>query len=275
MGRILVVDTVGDQRQAIEAALAGAGWEVAALEDPLQCCQVAADAVVVAADAPGLARVEQGVARFRETSNAPVVLVIDLDRSGWDRTFGAAAGLGVDAVLDKPASPQALVHRLEALLSAREQARQLGAQPDMAAILGRAIADEEASEAFYRQAAERVSSPETRDTLQALAADEREHKRLLEEFRQGRRPLPASPAEAGSLVEAFGAPAFGPAMSPADSLLLAANKERLAMGMYENWAALYPAGPERDLLLRLAGIERQHLARVEAMFTNAAFPEVW
>jgi len=64
-------------------------------------------------------------------------------------------------------------------------------------------------------------------------------------------------------------------MSPADAFLLAAKKERLAMQMYRNWAALYAAGPERDLLLRLAEMERQHQAHVEAMFSDAAFPEVW
>jgi rubrerythrin len=47
------------------------------------------------------------------------------------------------------------------------------------------------------------------------------------------------------------------------------------MEFYENWAALYPQGRERELLLQLAEVERRHKAHVEAMFTNAAFPEVW
>jgi rubrerythrin len=275
MGKILVVDTVGDQREAIEGALAEAGWEVVTLQDPGECCQVAADAVVVAADAAGLARVQQEMARFRESSDAPVILVIDLDRSGWDRTFGAAGGLNVDAVLDKPLSPQALLSRLEGLLSAREEIRQLAMQPDMAAILDRAIANEEESEAFYRQAAGQVSSPETRDALQALAEEEGEHRRLLGEFREGRRPLPEGSPQVGSLVESFGAPPFSATMSPADAFLLAANKERLAVQRYDGWAALYQEGSERELLRRLAEMERQHLARVEAMFSNAAFPEAW
>ena len=64
-------------------------------------------------------------------------------------------------------------------------------------------------------------------------------------------------------------------MSPADAFLLAANKEKLAVEMYENWAKLYPEGAERELLLQLAEVERAHKAKVEAMFTNAAFPEAW
>ena len=36
-----------------------------------------------------------------------------------------------------------------------------------------------------------------------------------------------------------------------------------------------PLLAERDLLKRLAEVERRHKAWVEAMFTNAAFPESW
>ena len=76
-------------------------------------------------------------------------------------------------------------------------------------------------------------------------------------------------------MEAFGAPQFGAELSPADAFLLAANKERLAVEFYENWAKLYPEGEERRLLLHLADVERGHKVRVEAMFANAAFPESW
>jgi len=98
---------------------------------------------------------------------------------------------------------------------------------------------------------------------------------VLEEFRDGRRPLPSASPKTASLAETFGTPEFSVDMSPADAFLLAANKERLAMQMYQSWAALYDEGPERELLLRLADVERQHLAHVEAMFSDAAFPEVW
>jgi len=275
MAAIMVVDTVGDSRQAIEAALRGAGWEVTLLDDPMECCIGPADAVVVAADAAGLARLQQAAALLREQSDTPVILITDLDRSGWDRTFGASGGLNVDALLDTPVNGHALVARLRGIFAARENARQLAATPDMQALLARAIANEEASEAFYRQAAARAATPETRDALQTLMEDERAHRRALEEFREGRRALPSGSPKTGSVVEAFGAPEFSTDMSPADAFLLAAKKERLAMQMYRNWAALYAAGPERDLLLQLAEMERQHQAHVEAMFSDAAFPEVW
>jgi rubrerythrin len=145
----------------------------------------------------------------------------------------------------------------------------------MSAILDRAVANEEAAAAFYRQAAESVSDPRTKEALEGLMRDEVEHKQLIEEFKTGARPLPEGVTSAGSLVEAFGTPDFSTDLSPADAFLLAARKEKLAVEFYESWAKLYPAGEERDLLLGLAEIERRHKARVEAMFSNAAFPEAW
>ena len=146
---------------------------------------------------------------------------------------------------------------------------------EMTTIVARAIANEESSAAFYRQAAGRVSDLVTREALEGLMRDEIDHKRILEEFRSGARPLPAGNTSGGSLVESLGSPDFTTEMSPADAFLLAARKEKLAVEFYENWAKLYADGPERELLLKLAEVERRHKAKVEDLFTNAAFPEAW
>jgi rubrerythrin len=204
-----------------------------------------------------------------------VILVVDLDRSGWDRTFASPESLNVDALFDRPVDGPAIVRRLAGILAAREDARRLAAAPEFSSILDRAIVNEEAAAAFYRDAARRISNPETRQVLDTLVRDEQEHKQLLEEFRSGARPLPDATPQTATLVEAFGAPQFDAELSPADALLLAANKERLAVEFYENWAKLYPDGAQRQLLLHLADVERGHKARVEAMFADAAFPESW
>jgi rubrerythrin len=274
MSRIVVIDTVGDSVPVLKPALEEAGFTVA-VETALECCPTAADAIVLATDAAGLAQALPQVQAIREASGTPVLLVADLDLSGWDRTFSAPEALSADALLDRPVDPRALLHRLQGILAAREEAQAAVDAPGMEAILDRAVANEEAAAAFYRRAAETSSVPETRDALEGLMRDEEEHRRLLEEFRSGARALPTGTTSGGCLVEALGAPAFSAELAPADAFLLAAQKERLAVEFYENWAALYPEGPERDLLLQLAEVERRHRARVEAMFSNAAFPEVW
>jgi rubrerythrin len=275
MSRILVVDTLGDVGRSLERALGEAGWEVLVTDDPAVCGNTPADAIVWAADAAGLARARVHVETLRGASGTPVILVTNLDRSGWDRTFSSPEALNVDALFDRPVDARALVQRLTGILAARQDAQKLAVAPEMSAILDQAVASEEAAAAFYRRAAERVSHAETREALESLMRDEQEHKRLLEEFRRGARPLPQATAQTATLVESFGAPQFAADMSPADAFLLAANKERLAVEFYENWAKLYPEGEERQLLLHLAGVERGHKTRVEALFANAAFPESW
>jgi rubrerythrin len=259
----------------LKRALGEAGWEVVVAEDAAACHTTAADAIVLATDTAGLARAQAHLAAARERSATPVILVVDLDRSGWDRTLGSPESLNVDALFDRPVDARALVKRLAGIMAAREEIRASVTAPEMSSILDRAIANEEAAAAFYRRAAQRVSDPGTRKVLEELMHDEEGHKRIVEEFRSGARPLPAGTTQTATLLEAFGTPQFGTAISAADAFLLAANKERLAMEFYANWAKLYPEGAERQLLLQLSEVERAHKARVEAMFTNAAFPESW
>lgn len=275
MSKVLVIDTLGDSHKALEDALGVAGWAVATTESAAEAYRVSADAVVLATNVAGLGQTLKDVQAACKAAGTPLLLVADLDRSGWEQTFGAAEALEVDAFFDKPLAAAALVKRLQGIRAARREAKVDGAAPEMSTIIARAIANEEAAASFYRRAAGKVADVPTRDALEGLMRDEQDHKRLIEEFRTGQRPLPKNVAPGGSLVECFGAPDFDSDMSPADSFLLAAKKEKLAVEFYEKWADLYSQGPERDLLLNLAEIERNHKAKVEAMFACAAFPESW
>ena len=275
MNKVLVIDTLGDSHKALEDELGAAGWEVATTENATQARTASVDAVILATNVAGLGQTLREVQAACKATGAPLVLVADLDRSGWEQTFGAAEALEVDAFFDKPVAAEALVNRLEGIRAARREANAGGPAPEMSTIIARAIANEEEAAAFYRRVAWKVSDATTRDTLEELMRDEQQHKRIIEEFRSGQRPLPKNIAPGGSLLECFGAPDFNPNMSPADSFLLAAKKEKLAVEFYERWADLYSQGPEREILLHLVEIERNHKAKVEAMFACAAFPESW
>ena len=275
MNKVLVIDTLDDSHQAIEDAMGAAGWETATAATAAEAGAALADAVILATNVAGLGQTLKEVQAVCRTTGTPLVLVVDLQHSGWEQTFGAAEALEVDAFFQQPVATAALVNRLQGIRDARLEANVEGPTPEMSTIIVRAIGNEEAAAAFYRRAAEKVADVPTRDALEGLMRDEQEHKRLLEEFKSGERPLPKNIAPGGSLVECFGAPDFEPDMLPADSFLLAAQKEKLAVEFYERWADLYSEGPERDLLLHLAEIERNHKAKVEAMFACAAFPERW
>jgi len=276
MTTIAVIDPDGQVFNRLAPALGEKGWQVQQAPDAASAAS--ADAVVVAAQpgqpAEALATVME-VRRTAALAGTPVVLVAELNRTGWDRTFDSEEAFQVDAMLDAPVDPGALVRRLDGILEARRSVEPLKHHPDFALIVARAIANEEAAEDFYNKAAARVCDDSTRSALEGLAADEREHKQILLDFKGGSRSLPSGPLTTTSLVETFGTPDLTEELGPADAFLLAARKEKLAVEFYEHWAGLYAEGPERELLLGLAEVERRHKARVEEMFCNAAFPESW
>jgi rubrerythrin len=277
MPKILIIDPTGHTTAALAQALEVAMFQVQTLADPAQARTAAADAdaIVLAADTGELASALPQTIALRGDRKTPVLLATDLDTAQWDDTFGVPEAFDVDALFGLPLDTDALVRRIEMILEARLSVSPHAPLPGMEAILERAIANEEAAEAFYRKAAAAVRDRETREALEQLADEEKDHKRLLVEFQSGGRPLPASPTVPPSLVDTLGCPNFTAELKPPDAFLLAACKERLAVRFYEDWARLYPPGDERDLLEGLAAVERRHQEHVEGMFTNASFPESW
>ena len=282
--KVLIVDASGGVPSSLLEACKAEHWQAQVVAEPpkRRKAQVrtahragGVDAIILMAQAGKLSPALPATLDFARGQGAPLLLATDLDRSGWDRTFNSPEALEVDALFDLPIEPEAVVRRLKRILDARAHTRSGSLPPGGGAIVDRAIANEEAAAAFYSRAAKSVLRSDTKESLEALARDEKEHKRLLLEFRKGRRPLPSTPAETSGVLEQMGAADVTADMGPADAFLLAARKEKLSIDFYESWASLYPAGPERDLLKQLAEVERRHKASVEAMFTNAAFPERW
>ncbi len=277
MPKVLIIDPTGRLATELAQALVGAGFQVQTLSDPADAKEAAAtaDAIVLAAGTGALASALPGTTALRGNRKTPILLATDLATSHWDETFGMPEALDVDALFGLPIDTAAMVRRIETILEARASVGPRVPAPGMKAILERAIANEEAAEAFYRRAAASVRDPKTKEIINHLADEEKEHKGLLEEFRSGSRALPSSPSVPPSLVDSLGCPNFSDDLKPPDAFLLAACKERLAVRFYEDWAGLYPPGPERDLLEGLADVERRHQEHVEGMFTNASFPESW
>jgi rubrerythrin len=277
MPTILIIDATGGRAAPLAAALSAASLNVETFSDATAATKAAAsaDVIVLVAATGALATALPATIALRSSRKTPILLATDLDTSHWDETFGTPEALDVDALFGLPIDTAACVRRIEKIIEARASISPHGSAPDMKSIVERAIANEESAEEFYLRAAAAARDPETAEILRELAEEEREHKHLLMEFRSGSRPLPPTPAAPPSLVDSLGCPNFSPDLKPPDAFLLAACKERLAVRFYEDWAKLYPPGPERDLLDGLAGVERRHQEHVEGMFTNASFPEAW
>jgi rubrerythrin len=77
------------------------------------------------------------------------------------------------------------------------------------------------------------------------------------------------------VADALPAPALKVGMKPIEGLVIAIKKELEAMQMYSQLAKLAKDNETQLLFSQLANMERGHKARLEDIYTNMAFPEVW
>jgi len=146
---------------------------------------------------------------------------------------------------------------------------------ELEAIIKSAIAQEELSHGFYKRLAGLVSHPETKDTLEFLAKEELEHKAFLQSCFSPHGCTLAGEAQNVHLAEMLQAPAMSGDLSPKEALVIAAKREEGAYHFYHALAALQPPGEVQAFLNKMAKVELQHKEKVEYLYDNAAFPEVW
>jgi len=132
-------------------------------------------------------------------------------------------------------------------------------------ILEFAVAREVAANRFYRDLAEKVKSPAMRELLAEFAKEELQHKEKLE-LEMMKEGIVVAPVE--KLAGLKGSDYIVDAGSAADMdykvlLALAIKKEKLAVRLYVDLAALVDDAESREMLLSLAEEEAGHKARFE------------
>jgi rubrerythrin len=148
-------------------------------------------------------------------------------------------------------------------------------ETELLAIINNAIAQEELSHEFYQRMAKLVSHKETKETFEYLAKDELEHKAFLQScFTAEGCKLVGSPQNV-HLAEMLKAPAFTEDLSPKEALVIAMKREEGSYKFYQGLAALQPPGEIRAFLEKMAQMELGHKEKVEYIYDNVAFPEVW
>jgi rubrerythrin len=142
-------------------------------------------------------------------------------------------------------------------------------------IIEQAMRQEELSHEFYLRLAKLVTHQETRKTLEWLAKDELEHKAFLESCLTPSGCALAGKAEDTHLAEVMKAPAITAEMSPKEALIVAMKREEGSYHFYQRLAGLQPPGEAKAFLEKMAKMELGHKEKVEFLYANAAFPEVW
>lgn len=144
-------------------------------------------------------------------------------------------------------------------------------------ILKMAVGNEVEAYEFYRDAAAKMKDPAMKKTFMELADEESGHKVLLEGYLSNEmKDMKFSDEKDYKVAETVEAPqTLSTDMAFKDAIALAMKKEQEAMEMYQQFADASEGAKQKETFLELAKMEKGHKVRLEDIYTNIAFVEIW
>ena len=143
-------------------------------------------------------------------------------------------------------------------------------------ILKTAIQNEVEAFEFYRDAAMKMKDPAMKRSFQELADEEAGHKELLEGYlTNDMKEMKFTDEKDYKVAETVETQVLSIDMAFKDAIALAMKKEQEAMEMYQNFADASEEAKQKETFLELAKMEKGHKARLEDIYTNVAFVELW
>ncbi|MGE5372692.1 MAG: ferritin-like domain-containing protein [Solirubrobacterales bacterium] len=143
-------------------------------------------------------------------------------------------------------------------------------------ILSVAVENEIEAFEFYRSAAGAMKDAGMKSMFEELAAEELKHRDQLSGYLAAGSALPEfADVKDYQVAKTLESPKLSMAMKPADALALAIKNEEEAMNLYAGLAAAAKDDQQRKLFEGLSRMEKGHKAKLEDLYTNAAFPEAW
>jgi rubrerythrin len=143
-------------------------------------------------------------------------------------------------------------------------------------IISMAITREVESYTFYKGVSDKVKDPALKKIFGELAGDETKHREFLQNLlTKDIKTMHIDAKKDFKVGDSLKTPALTPDMKPLDGLVVAIKKELEAMSMYTQLANASTDAAQKKLFTDLASMERGHKARLEDIYTNMAFPEVW
>lgn len=129
---------------------------------------------------------------------------------------------------------------------------------------------------FYEEAASKISDKNLKETFEELAQEEQKHKQFLEEFlEEGLEKMHFKEIEDYKISESVDEVHLSTEMKFVDAIALAMKKEEEAMSMYQKLSEISTDESQKNLFDGLADMEKMHKVRLENIYTNAAYVEVW
>jgi len=143
-------------------------------------------------------------------------------------------------------------------------------------IMDMAIAGEVEAYQFYLDVANRVADASLKNLFGDFATEEKGHEEMLKNIKEKEvQSFSFMGAHDYKVSETVDLPKLSLEMKPADAIALAMKKEEEAMKMYNGLAAATSDPEKQKIFASLAKMEEGHKAKMEGLYTQTAFPEVW
>ncbi|MBN1296925.1 ferritin family protein [bacterium] len=130
---------------------------------------------------------------------------------------------------------------------------------------------------FYAEAARVTKDRNVKEIFQQLAQEERGHFELLERFRANPADLitVSAPSSDWKIAESEEMPTLSTEMKPKDAIALAMKKEQQAVDFYRSLSSAATTSETRFMFENLANMELTHKHRLENMYIDVGYPEVF
>ena len=149
-------------------------------------------------------------------------------------------------------------------------------QSEYKKIISSAIEREVEANAFYSAVSKKTKDKNLKSIFNKLAEEEKEHKRTLEGFlAKTSEKIHFSESKDYKIVDALVTPPLNADLKPVEGIVIAIKNELEAMQMYTQLANVSTDAAQKKIFLELATMERGHKSKLEDIYTNMAFPEVW
>jgi rubrerythrin len=151
------------------------------------------------------------------------------------------------------------------------------AADNLKTIITLAIDNEIEAYEFYQNASKKITSNDNlADTFQELAVEEQKHRKFLQDFLDGNiQDFKIDGFNDYHIAEGVEKPKLTTDMKFADAIALAMKKEEEAMVMYKRFADSSTNENQKKLFLDLSKMEEMHKVKLEKIYVNAAYAEVW
>lgn len=139
-----------------------------------------------------------------------------------------------------------------------------------------AIDNEIESYDFYKNAAQKIEDDQLKEVFNSLAKEEKMHEKYLIEFLESdSNKIVLNEFTDYDIAETLDTPELSVDMSFSDAIKLAIKKEEEAMDMYQSLAKDSNDNEAKNLFIGLREMEQMHKAKLEEIYMEVGYAEVW